>query len=124
MFSEACVKNSVHGGWVCIPACTGADTPHCPVHAGIHTPWQTPPRQTTSLGRHPPGRHPPGRHPPGRHPPGKHPPPSQIHTPSGQTPPSLVSPPGRPLQRTVRILLECILVQRWRCCCVSHIIYS
>ena len=36
IFSEACVKNSVHGptpggevGWgVCIPACTEADTPH------------------------------------------------------------------------------------------------
>ena len=35
---------------------------------------------------------PPGRHPRGRHPPGKH------------------TPPRRPLQRTVRILLECILV--------------
>ena len=33
------------------------------------------------------------------------PPPRQ--TPPGQTPPA---PPGRPLQRTVRILLECIIV--------------
>ena len=42
----------------------------------------------TPLGRHPPGRYRPGRHPP------------------GQTPP----PSRRPLQRMVRILLECILV--------------
>ena len=51
MFSQACVKNSVHRG-VCIPACTRAETPSlgrhpppeqtppCPVHAGIHTPTQ------------------------------------------------------------------------------------
>ena len=46
------------------------------------------PRQTDiPLGRHFPGRHlPPGRHPPGQ------------------------TPPRWPLQRTVRILLECILV--------------
>ena len=60
MFSQACVKKSVHGG-VCIPSCTGADTP---------------------LGRHPPRQ-----------------------TPPGQTPPS-----RRLLQRTVRILLECIVI--------------
>ena len=60
--------------------------------------------QTPSRGRHPPlcrqpsqvdtplGRHPLGRTPLGRHPPGRH------------TPPRLL------LQRTVRILLECILV--------------
>ena len=46
MFSQACVKNSVHKGG------------SAPVHAGIHTPWadtpwQTPPRQT------PPGQTPP-----------------------------------------------------------------
>ena len=63
MFSQACVKNSVHmvAGWcvcVCLP-----DTPS----------RQTPPGQTPALGRHSPT---PGR---------------------------------RPLQRTVRILLECIL---------------
>ena len=57
------------------------------------------PRQTP-LGSHPLERHSPwvdtplGRHPPGRHPP-------------GQTPPT---PKWRPLQRTVRILLECIVV--------------
>ena len=43
----------------------------------------------------PPGRHPPGRPPMGRHPLAKHPP--------RQT-------PLWPLQRTVRILLKCILV--------------
>ena len=53
MFSQACVKNSVHGvGAGYIPACIGPDTP-CPVHAGIHTSlpsawWDAPP------GRHPP----------------------------------------------------------------------
>ena len=61
MFSQACVKNSVHRGGVCIKA---------------HTPGQTTPRQTPA-GRHPPGQTiPPGRHPPpplGRHPPGRHP---------------------------------------------------
>ena len=49
MFSQACVKNSVHRR-VCIPACTWVDTPHA----------YTLPDQTPPLGRHPP---PPGRHP-------------------------------------------------------------
>ena len=58
IFSQACVKNSVHGGrGVCLSACW--DTP----------PWTDPPH--------------------------------------GQTPPP---PSRRLLQRTVRILLECILV--------------
>ena len=48
------------------------------------------------LDKHPP----PGRHSPGR-PPGQ--------TPPGQTP-LRQTPPWRPLQRTVHILLECILV--------------
>ena len=50
-----------------------------------------------------------GRHPPGRHPSGQTPPPEQTppeQTPPRQTPPLL----RRPLQRTVRILLKCILV--------------
>ena len=61
------------------------------VQGGVHP---LPPRQT---GRHPLGRppHPLGRHPP----PGRHLPPPQGR--------SLLR---RPLQRTVRILLECILV--------------
>ena len=53
----------------------------CP-HLGRDPPGQTTPPADTSLGRHPPGRH----HALGRH------------------------PPQRPLQRAVRILLECILV--------------
>ena len=67
IFSEACVKNSVHregGGGVCLSAC-----------------WDTPPWTDT-----PPGQTPLGRLP-------------------GQTPPS---------RRTVRILLECILVSIFR----------
>ena len=54
------------------------------VHGGWRSVWQTPPGQT------PPGQTRPGQ------------------TPSRQTPP----PPRRPLQRTVRILLDCILVFR------------
>ena len=58
-----------------------------------HTPWEA----NTSLGRHPPqaGRPPPGRHPPPGKTPGQIPHPQQ----------------GQPLQWTVRIVLECILVK-------------
>ena len=56
------------------------------------------------LGYIPSGRHPPGRHPPGQTPP------------TWQTPP-LGRHPLRSLQRTVRIPLECILVQE----CFSEI---
>ena len=45
MFSQACVKNFVHRGCVCIPACTGADIPSGQTH--------TQPRADTPLGRHP-----------------------------------------------------------------------
>ena len=58
--------------------------------------------------------------PPGRHPLGRHPPPGQTtpwaDTPLGKPPQADTPwadtplPQGRPLQRTVRILLECILV--------------
>ena len=86
LVSQACVKNSVlRGVGLCIPACTGADIPPFPVHAGIHTPCPV------HAGIHPP----PGQTP------------SPGHTPLlGKRPPPL----RRPLQRTVRILLECILV--------------
>ena len=67
------------------------------------------------------GRPPGQTHPHGRQtPPPPHeqtPPPCQTDTPSGQKPPGQTppsrqtSPQGRPLQRTVRILLECILVK-------------
>ena len=64
MYSQVCVKNSVHGGgWGCLPQC---------MLGYIHSPisGQTPP-----LGRHPLGRHPPGQtataadgmHPTGMH---------------------------------------------------------
>ena len=69
----------------------------------VYTPLDRPPlgRHQPPLGTHPLGRHQPplGRHQPplGTHPLGIHP--------SRQTP-----SPRRPLQRMVRILLECILV--------------
>ena len=76
--------------WVDTPTLTNLHK-H-PLGRHHHHPAQTPPRQTP-LGRHPstdtPKADPLGRHPLGRHP-----------TPL----------PRRPLQRTVRILLECILV--------------
>ena len=58
-------------------------------------------------GRHPLGQTPlpPGRHPP----PGIHPSPC-VDTPWQTHPQGAPSPQIRPLQRTVRILLECILV--------------
>ena len=61
------------------------------------TPWaDTPlPGQTPLAGRHPP-----------RHTPPEQTPHWQADTHLGETSP----PPGRPLQRTVRILLECIPV--------------
>ena len=56
MFSQACVKNSDHGGRCTPPLGRQADNP---------------------LGRHPHGQHPPmGRHPPGR----------QVDTPLGRHP--------------------------------------
>ena len=84
-----------------------------------HPPWQAhPPRQTFPwetpwadihlLGRHTHRGQTPAslcRYPLGRHPPRQTPPPPGRH-PSRQTPPSRT----RSLQRTVRILLECILV--------------
>ena len=63
----------------------------------------------TPRARHPPGRHPLGRYPPWADPPRQtHPPPWQTHPLGSHTPARW----KRPLQRTVRILLECILV----CC--------
>ena len=76
-------------GGVCLSACW--DT-HPLRHR--HPPGQTPPRADTSPGRHL------GRH--------LQQTPPWADTPLGQTPPSL--PSRRLLQRTVRILLECILV--------------
>ena len=68
IFSQACVKNSVHRGGGCLPQCMLGYIP--PTGPG------TPPRPGTPLSRHPPrpGTPPPwGRHPPGADtPPGKH----------------------------------------------------
>ena len=52
--------------------------------------------------------------PPGRHPLGRHPTPPRQTLPSRQIPSPLGStpPPRRPLQRTVRILQECILADK------------
>ena len=85
MFSQACVKNSVHKE-VCIPACTGADTPHGQVSQ--HALGQ-PPKQVSqhALGQTYPRQTPPW-----------------ADTPQTDT------PHRSPLQQTVRILLECILV--------------
>ena len=66
----------------------------------IH-PLGRPLQADTPLGR------PLGRRPPGRNLPGQTNPQALRHFPPGQTTP----PPERPLQRTVRILLECVLVK-------------
>ena len=68
---------------MCIRACTGTDTPLSSAC------WDTPPKQTPPGQTNPPVQTPLYRHPLGRHPPS----------------------PQRPLQQTVRILLECILVR-------------
>ena len=87
-FLQVCVKNSVRGvGCVggCIPACIGADTPlpsACWYTPSGHTHRGQTPSCPMHVGIHPLGRHLP---------------------PPGHTPPP-------PLQRTVCILLECILV--------------
>ena len=106
VFTPVC--HSVHRG-VGLPQCIlgyqppGADTP-----PGTRHPLeQTPPEQGIPQSRHPPEQTPPGtRHPPG---PG---------TPRDQTPPS-----RRLLLRTVRILLECILVDHSQFCS-SHKIFE
>ena len=96
MFSQTCVKNSVHMG--CLPKCMLG--------------------YIATLGRHPPGRHlswgdipqaettwadtPLGRHPPG-----------QTHSPGQTRSPGQTSPPPTIRQLLlwmVRILLECFLV--------------
>ena len=80
---HSCSKVMLHQSVILSTGRCLADTPT----AG--TPWA----DTRPLGRHPLGRHPSGQTP-------------QADTPWADTP----LPQGRPLQRTVRILLECILV--------------
>ena len=71
IFSQACVKNSVHVGVSAVNAC-----------------WDTPPSTDTPQGRPPwadtPRRHPPGRHLPRQTPPGRHLP--WADTPRADTP--------------------------------------
>ena len=85
MFSQACVKNSVHRGG--LPQCMLGYTP-----LGRHPrPWADTPWADTPMARHPPW----------------------ADTPPGKTPPSQTQPPPpsrRLLLRMVRILLECVLV--------------
>ena len=108
IFSEACVKNSVHGG--CL----------LQVHAGMPPPWkQTPPGSS-----HPPRK---------QIPPWSRPPWKQTHLPEADTPqeadtphPWEQTPPPQSMfgdmvnARVVRILLECNLVFFMR----SHIVQS
>ena len=92
-FSQACVKNSVQGEvyspWV--------DTP-----LGRHLPWAD----------KPPGRHPQADFSPGQtHHIDRYLPPSADTHPWADTPGKPPPPQGRRLlQRTVRILLECIII--------------
>ena len=89
----------------CLPEGVSATLPHCPVHGEIHTPnacWNT----------HPPAQAPRGQTPP---PSVATPLPPQADTPSSwadtpQAHTTRANDPRWPLQRTVFILLECILV--------------
>ena len=87
MFSQACVKNSVHR-WVSasgsrVVSDSGSRGQCLPLGLrGVH------PQAETPLGRHLLGRHPLGRHPPGQTPPG------QTH-PQADTTPRQTPPPGR-----------------------------
>ena len=104
IFSQACVKNSVHGGGGVIPsfllAITGHMTPW-----GRHPPGQIPPRQTPTTRQTPPRQTlnwvdtPQADIPWGRHPLGTHP---QADTP-------LWILLDKVNKWVVRILLECIL---------------
>ena len=103
----------------CLPQCMLGYTP--PSQAD--TPAGQTPHGMTPPGRHLQGRHPPGRHPPGADtppadtPPGRHPLPSACWDthPLAQCMLGCTPPPSvcwDRLLRTVRILLECILVQQ------------
>ena len=92
IFSQACVKNSVHGGGVCLSACWDPPRPG--------TPWEQ--QQTPPQTRHPPRTRPPQtRHTPQpcnpgiRHPPGTRPPrPGTRCTPPTMHPSGIRHPPG------------------------------
>ena len=89
MFLQACV--CPQGGW-CLPQCM----------LGYHT---LPPRADTPQEQTPPGSGPPGADTP----------PQSRHPPGADTPGSRHPPEIRSLLRTVRILLECILVYMVEC---------
>ena len=96
MFSNLSISHSVHR---CPP---GQTPPLLGRHSQADTPQQTPSRTDTPLGRHPPEQTPPrSRH--------SHP---EADTPysEGDTPWKQTSPQW-PLQWTVHIIQECILVQ-------------
>ena len=101
IFSEACVKNSVHRGRGCLSAC-----------------WDTTPLGADPPGtRHPPrSRHPPTRHPPTRHPPGPDTPPWEQAPPGSRSPRTRHPSPQQSMlrdtvnERAVCILLNCNLV--------------
>ena len=101
MFSQASVCPP-QGGGVCLSAW-----------------WDTPPWERTPppWSRHPRSRHPLEQTPPrADNPPWEQTPP-RADTSQEQTPPQKQTPPPpeiRPLLRTVRILLECILVFIWK----------
>ena len=105
MFLQASV--CPQGGWVGVSVS---------VHGGIHPRGRHPPEQMPPATDTPPEQTPPpgSRH----HPPGVDTPPEQTHPPEQTPPPPGADAPGadtppperRPLLRTVRILLECILV--------------
>ena len=102
IFSEACVKNSVHGGVV---------------PGQVHLPWAgTPPgRYTTQTGTLPRQVHPPGRYTPWQVHPHRYTP--WSGTLQGRYPPPqaqcMLGDTGN--KRAVRILLECNLVIYLRC---------
>ena len=106
---------------MCIPACTGADTPLGRHPQGRHPLGRHPLADTPSLDRHPwqtqtpLGRYPPGRHPQADTPPWADPASPWVDT-SGHTHPWAdilgtplgINPPGQ--TSLVHILLECFLV--------------
>ena len=120
IFSQACVKNSVHGGGFCLSACWDA------------TPPSSPPGANTPPGSRPPGPDPPPweqtplSRPPQADPPRSRPPrpdPRDQKRPPHTRPPPPPDPPHPRDQtlprsrhqhtvneRPVHILLECILV--------------
>ena len=129
VFTGVCLSTSGGG---CLPQCMlGCHTPGSR-HTPTHPLSRIPPGQTPARSRHPPEHTPWSRHPPEQTcPPSRHPPGSRHpweQTPLGadtlrsrhpqQTTPGAGIPPGKrtprsrqPLLRTVRILLECILVK-------------